>query len=115
MLTRKLRLPYTTGLVAAGIGLALLPFAPSVNLTRDLIFLVLLPPLIFEASFQLDWQQLRRDLPVILTLAGVGVILSAGVTTLGMRYLGQWDWMSACVFGVLIAATDPVSVVTTFK
>src|ERR1022692_2149221 len=115
MLTRRLRLPYTAGLVAAGIGLALLPFSPTVSFTRDLIFTGLLPPLIFEAAFQLDWQQLRRDLPVVLVLASAGVLLSAGVTTLGMHWLAHWEWLSALVFGVLIAATDPVSVVATFK
>ncbi|HLK67375.1 MAG TPA: sodium:proton antiporter [Bryobacteraceae bacterium] len=115
MLTRKLRLPYTAGLVAAGIGLAFLPFTPTLNLTRDLIFLVLLPPLIFEAAFQLDWKQLRQDLPVVLVLACLGVVLSAAVTTAGMHFLAHWDWRSAMVFGALIAATDPVSVVATFK
>jgi CPA1 family monovalent cation:H+ antiporter len=115
MLTRRLHLPYTAGLVAAGIGLALLPFSPTVSLTKDLIFTGLLPPLIFEAAFQLDWQQLRRDFPVVLVLATAGVLLAACVTTVGMHFLEHWDWLSALVFGVLIAATDPVSVVATFK
>ncbi len=43
MLTRRLRLPYSVGLVAAGIILAILPFAPKVSLTKDLIFTALLP------------------------------------------------------------------------
>lgn len=115
MLTRRLRLPYTAGLVAAGIGIAFLPYSLTVNLTRDLIFTGLLPPLIFEAAFQLDWKQLRRDLPVITMLATVGVMLSATITAAGVRYLQHWDWTSAVAFGVLIAATDPVSVVATFK
>ena len=51
MLTRRLRLPYSVGLVVAGICLAALPFAPKVSLTKDLIFTVLLPPLLFEAAF----------------------------------------------------------------
>jgi CPA1 family monovalent cation:H+ antiporter len=115
MLTRRLRLPYTAGLVAAGIGIAFLPFSLTVDLTRDLIFTGLLPPLIFEAAFQLDWNQLRRDLPVITLLATVGVLLSAAITAAGVRYLQNWDWTSAIAFGVLIAATDPVSVVATFR
>jgi len=52
---------------------------------------------------------------VILTLATVGVFLSAAVTAIGMHYLAQWGWQSAILFGVLIAATDPVSVIATFK
>ena len=61
MLTRRLRLPYSVGLVAAGIVLATLPFAPRVMLTKDLIFTALLPPLLFEAAFHLLWNQLPRD------------------------------------------------------
>jgi NhaP-type Na+/H+ or K+/H+ antiporter len=52
---------------------------------------------------------------VILTLATVGVLLSAAVTAAGMHYLAGWGWQSAILFGVLIAATDPVSVIATFK
>jgi monovalent cation:H+ antiporter, CPA1 family len=115
MLTRRLRLPYSVGLVATGIILAILPFAPKVSLTKDLIFTVLLPPLLFEAAFYIDWNQLRRDFPVIVVLATLGVVISACVTATGMHYLAHWQWLSALVFGALIAATDPVSVTATFK
>lgn len=115
ILARRLRLPYSVGLVIAGATLALLPFVPKVELTKQLIFSVLLPPLIFEAAFYLHWKDLRRDLLVILALASVGVLLSAATTAFGMRLLVGWPWPSAVVFGVLIAATDPVSVIATFK
>ena len=115
MLSRRLRLPYSVGLVAAGIFLSVLPFAPKVSLTKDLIFTALLPPLLFEAAFYIPWSQLRHDLSVVVVLATLGVMLSASVTGLGMHYLAHWQWLSALVFGVLIAATDPVSVIATFK
>jgi len=115
MLARRLKIPYTVGLVLAGIALAIVPFAPAVELTKELILTIFLPPLIFEAALYLRWSELRRDLPVIATLATLGVLLSAGVTALGMWYGAGWDWQSALVFGVLIAATDPVSVIATFK
>lgn len=115
MLTRRLRLPYSVGLVAAGIGLALLPFGPRISFTKELIFDALLPPLIFEAAFYLRWNHLRRELPVILTLASVGVVLSGAVTATGMHFVAHWQWSSALVFGSLIAATDPVAVIATFR
>jgi CPA1 family monovalent cation:H+ antiporter len=115
MLTRRLRLPYSVGLVAAGIILAFLPFAPHVVLTKDLIFTALLPPLLFEAAYYIHWDQLRRDSPVIVVLATLGVLLSAFATATGMHYLMHWQWIAALMFGVLIAATDPVSVIATFK
>lgn len=115
MLSRRLRLPYSVGLVAAGIILATLPFAPKISLTKDLIFTALLPPLLFQAAFYIHWNQLRRDFSVIVVLATLGVMFSAGVTAAGMHYLASWQWIDALVFGALIAATDPVSVVATFK
>jgi monovalent cation:H+ antiporter, CPA1 family len=115
MLTRRLRLPYSVGLVAAGIMLAMLPFVPKLSLTKDLIFTALLPPLLFEAAFYIHWNQLRRDFSIIVVLATLGVLLSMSVTAAGMHYLGHWQWLGALVFSALIAATDPVSVIATFK
>lgn len=115
MLTRRLHMPYSAGLVAAGILLTFLPYTQRIVLTKDLIFTALLPPLLFEAAFYIHWDQLRRDLAVIATLATAGVLLSAGVTAAGMHYLAGWQWIDALVFGALIAATDPVSVIATFK
>lgn len=115
MLSRKMGVPYSVGLVATGIILAFIPTGQDVHLTKELIFKVLLPPLIFEAAFFLPWKELRKDFLVVTTLATLGVVLSAGITTMGMHYLAGWRWSSALIFGVLIAATDPVSVIATFK
>jgi CPA1 family monovalent cation:H+ antiporter len=86
-----------------------------VALSRDLVFTVLLPPLIFEAALYIPWDELRHDALVIYTLATVGVILSAVVTFEGLTHIAYWDWASALLFSVLIAATDPISVIATFK
>jgi CPA1 family monovalent cation:H+ antiporter len=115
MLARRLRVPTTVGLVLAGIGLALLPGTISITLTKDLIFDAFLPPLVFEVSLYIDWRELRKDLAVILTLATLGVLLTAGATTVGMHYFARWSWEGAALFGILMSATDPVSVIATFK
>jgi len=67
MFARRLRLPYSVGLVAAGMALAMLPLSLKITFTKELIFDTLLPPLIFEAAFYLRWNRLRRELPVVLT------------------------------------------------
>ena len=115
MLTKRLRLPYSAGLVAAGLGLAALPFAPTITLTREFLFTALLPPLLFDSAFHLHWEWLRRNAPVIGLLATAGVVLSGSVTAAGMHYALRWPWTDALIFGALIAATDPVSVIATFK
>ena len=62
---RRLRLPYTVGLVVTGTALALLHVNAGITLTRTLIFDALLPALLFEAALSLSWQELRRDvLPI---------------------------------------------------
>ena len=115
IVSRRLHFPYSVGLVAAGIVFAFLPSSLEINFTKDLLFTVLLPPLIFEAALYIDWKHLREDLLLVLTLATIGVALAAGVTTIGMHYLGHWPWIASLTFGVLIAATDPVSVIATFR
>lgn len=115
MMARLLKIPYTIALVLAGIALAISPFRPEINLSKELIFTVFLPPLIYEAALYIRWAELRRDFPVILAFATLGVLLSAGVTAIGMHFIVAWQWESAILFGVLIAATDPVSVIATFK
>src|SRR3954451_3723032 len=115
MLSRRLGLPYVVGLVIAGFLIALLPSSPNVPLSRDLIFNILLPPLVFEAALQLEWKRFRAELPLTLTLAFFGVGIAATVVTFGMHTLAGWSWIGAALFGVLIAATDPVSVIASFR
>src|SRR4051794_32143184 len=115
MITRRLKLPYSAGLVAAGLALALLPLGLKVTLTPALIFTIFLPPLIFEAAIQIPWAPLRRELPLLLLLVTIGVLLAAGVVAAGMHWLIGWSWLGAAFFRILVAATDPVSVIAMFR
>lgn len=115
MVARLIKLPYTVGLVIAGIGIAFIPSPYHVELSKELIFVIFLPALVFEAALYIRWEELKQDFLVVLTLATLGVLISAGITTIGMHYLVGWQWQIAMVFGILITATDPVSVIATFK
>lgn len=115
MITRRIGMPYSVGLVLAGIGLAILPIGFEAPLTPELIFSIFLPPLIFEAAIQIPWKPFRKELPLLLILVTAGVVLAAGVVAFGMHHLAGWSWIGAALFGVLIAATDPVSVIAMFK
>jgi CPA1 family monovalent cation:H+ antiporter len=115
ILTRRLRVPYSVGLAIAGMALALTPVGPRLTLTPELIYQLLLPPLIFEAALQIPWSRLRRELPLLLVLVTLGVALAAGLVACGMHWFAGWSWIGAALFGVLIAATDPVAVIATFK
>jgi monovalent cation:H+ antiporter, CPA1 family len=115
LVARRLRLPYTVGLVITGIALALLRIDRGVVFTHDFIFDVILPPLLFEAAINIHWKELRRDALPVLTLAIAGTILSAVIVAAGMVAVLGWPVRSALLFGVLIAATDPVAVIAMFK
>ncbi|MGB7917597.1 MAG: sodium:proton antiporter [Rhodomicrobium sp.] len=112
---RQFRLPYTVGLVIVGAILTLSKpgFVP--HLTHDLIFDLLLPPLLFEAALSMSWRELQRDFFPIAVLATLGTVIAACVVTGGMVWLLDWPAPSALVFGVLIAATDPVAIIAMFK
>jgi CPA1 family monovalent cation:H+ antiporter len=111
---RRVRLPYTVSLVLVGLLIAIR--SPlQIQETPELILATFVPPLIFEAAFHLDLRQLRRNLVPILVLAVPGVVLSTllvgGLVAFGAGFgLGP-----AIVFGALIAATDPVAVVSLFR
>ena len=115
MVSRRLHLPYSVGLVSAGIGLAMFGGALNLALTPELIMKVLLPPLIFEGALQIEWPGFRADLPLTVTLAFPGTLISAAFVAAGMHLLLGWTWLGAALFGALIAATDPVSVIAAFR
>jgi len=115
ILAQRLRLPYTVGLVVTGAIMALSRVDIGIALTHDFIFDVALPPLLFEAALFIHWPELRRDAVPVLTLATFGTVVSAAAVTTGMVYLLQWPLPAALIFGVLIAATDPVAVIAMFK
>jgi len=74
-----------------------------------------LPPLLFEAALNLHWRELSTDFPPILALSTLGVLISAAVVTVGMTFLLDWPLGPALIFGVAIAATDPIAVIALFK
>jgi len=115
IVTRRVGLPYTIGLVVAGIALSLIGYRSRIVLTPELIFTVLLPPLVFEAALHLKWRRFREGAPLVLSLAFVGTLLAAAVVAAGMHWAVGWGWPAAMLFGALIAATDPVAVTAMLK
>jgi CPA1 family monovalent cation:H+ antiporter len=115
LVARRIRLPYTVGLVLAGLALAFSPLRTGIVLTHNLIFELLLPPLLFEAALSIRWPALRRDLLPLLALSTLGVAIAAATVGAGMVAIVHWQPAPALVFGMLIAATDPVAVIALFR
>jgi CPA1 family monovalent cation:H+ antiporter len=111
---RRFRIPYTVALVLAGLVLSLRA-SIEIALTPELILSILLPPLVFEAAFHLNLDKLQRNLTTIAVLAVPGVVITMLVVG-GILNLGAGlPLATALVFGALIAATDPVSVLAIFR
>lgn len=115
LVARRLRLPYTVGLVVTGIVLTYVHVGIGIKLTKELIFDLLLPPLLFEAAINIKWKDLKRDALPVGILVTLGVLISAVIVAFSMAYVIHWPWQASMIFGVLIAATDPVAVIATFR
>jgi CPA1 family monovalent cation:H+ antiporter len=115
LLARRINLPYTVALVAFGMVAGAL-FSPlRVQITPQLVLVVLLPALIFEASYQIDFGKLRPSLLGVSLLAGPGVLVSAGLVALFLHLGAGLPPDQAFVVGAMLAATDPAAVIATFK
>ncbi len=119
---RWFRIPYTAGLVLAGLLLGLWHIVAPPHLTRDLLFAVFLPGLIFEAAFNIDVHAVRSSWRTISVLAVPGVILAIALTGLGTAAAmygldvgSHFSVRDGLVFGAVVAATDPIAVVALFK
>lgn len=115
MATKWVRVPYTLALVMVGLAISSLHFLPNIHISPELILLIFLPALLFEAALNLRLDQLRINALPILTLAVLGVCVSAGVVGLIVHAIVGIPWSSAFLFGAMISATDPVSVLALFK
>ena len=115
ILARRINLPYTVALV--GFGLLAGAFAQPlrVEITPQLVLVVLLPALIFEASYQTDFAKLRPSLGGVALLAGPGVMISAAVIAAALHLGAGLAWPESFVVGAMLSATDPAAVIATFK
>jgi CPA1 family monovalent cation:H+ antiporter len=124
MLAARLRIPYTVCLVLGGLLLGIIripilsPLQPDHRpgwLTPDVILILFLPALVFEGSVKLDVRELLRNSVPLLLLANAGVLLAALVTGYLLHWLIGLPVLIALLFGCIISATDPISVLAIFK
>ncbi|KYC39984.1 sodium:proton antiporter [Scytonema hofmannii PCC 7110] len=108
------QIPYTLLLVIVGLGLAFADIR-LVNLSPELILLIFLPPLLFEAAWNLKWSDLKRDLFPICLYAVLGVVISILGVAIGLNQFAGLSLSTALLIGASLSATDPVSVTALFR
>src|SRR5882762_3906878 len=115
-LARKLEIPYPIVLVIAGLLLGFVPGIPKISLNPDLVFLVVLPPLLYAAAWLTPWREFKFNLVSILLLA-FGLV---GFTVLGVAETSRWifagfDWRLGFVLGAVVATTDAIAATSIAK
>lgn len=121
----RLKIPYTVALVLGGLAIGSLHHLQVVQsftqgdhpnwLTPSVILVLFLPPLLFEASINLPFRELRANLTPILLLASIGVLAATLISGYAVHWVFGVPIITALVFGAIISSTDPVSVISVFK
>lgn len=109
------KVPYAVALVIAGLVIGLFNAFPPVSMTPELVLMIFLPALLFEASWNLDIRALRRDWLSISILATVGVVVCMFSVAAVLHFAGGMNMQTAMLFGAMVSATDPVSVIALFR
>jgi len=106
---RKLTIPYPILFVMGGLLLGLIPELPKVRLDPELVFLFVLPPLLFRAALFTSWRDFRANLRPISLLA-IGLVL---FTTIAVAYLAHYfmglSLAAGFVLGAIISPPDAVA------
>jgi monovalent cation/hydrogen antiporter len=109
-LAERFKTPYPIVLFMGGVALSLLPGLPRIALNPDVVFLVVLPPLLFIGGFNTSWRDFRHNLASILMLA-FGLV---GFTVLGIALGTGWlipgfDYRLGAVLGAVVSTTDAIA------
>jgi len=109
ILAKQVALPYPVLLVIGGLALGFVPGLPPVKLEPDIVFLFLLPPLLYPAALFTSWRDFRASLGPILSLAIGLVLLTTAFVAVVARALTHLPWPTAFVLGAIISPTDAIA------
>ena len=107
---RRLQMPYPIGLVIGGLLLSLVPGIPRVSLDPQVVFFVLLPPLIYGAAWMTSWRDFSYNLVSILLLAfGLVAFTVVGGAAVASAVFPGFGWPLGAVLGAIVAPTDALA------
>lgn len=113
---RKLETPYPIVLVVAGLLFSFIPGIPRIALNPDVVFLLVLPPLLYSAAWMTSWRDFKFNLVSIFMLAfGLVGFTVAGVAATARWVFAGFDWRLGCVLGAVVATTDAIAATSIAK
>jgi len=112
----RLKLPYPVLLVVAGGLLGLVPGLPVIDLNPNLIFFIFLPPLLYEASYQMSWHEfVANRRPITLLAVGLVLLTTTVVAALAHYFIPGFSWALGFVLGAIVAPPDAVAATSVTK
>jgi len=115
-LARKLNTPYPIVMVIGGLIISFIPGIPKITLNPQVIFLVVLPPLLYSAAWLTSWREFSYNLVSICFLAfGLVTFTVLGVTQAGQWFLPGFDWRVGLILGGVVAPTDAIAATSIAK
>ncbi|PTS91477.1 Na+/H+ antiporter [Flavobacterium sp. HMWF030] len=112
----KAKLPYPILLVIAGIAIGFIPTMTEIEINPEIIFLLFLPPLLYDASFNISPKEFKTNINTIGTLAVTLVFLTTFWIAVVAHYMiPNISWPLAFVLGAILSATDAVAAVSITK
>ncbi|SFD75698.1 monovalent cation:H+ antiporter, CPA1 family [Chitinophaga sp. CF118] len=115
-IAERVKLPYPILLVIAGIGVGFLPGVPKIELDPEIIFLLFLPPMLYDAAFNISVIEFKRNIHTIMTLAFALVFFTAaGIAVLVHYLIPGMSWELSFTLGAILSATDAVAAMSITK
>ena len=112
----KVRLPYPILLITAGIALGFIPEMPDVEISPAIVFLIFLPPLLFDAAYKTSYKEFKTHYNTIATLAtGLVFLTTAAIAAIAHFVIPGMTWPLSFVLGAILSATDAVAAIGVTK
>ena len=109
-LARVLDVPYPILLVLGGSLVGYAPGVPDIELEPDLVLLIFLPPLLFNAAYFSSLRDLRADLrPITLNAVGLVLVTTVLVALVAHAAIDGLPWAAAFALGAIVSPTDPLA------
>src|ERR1700730_4560810 len=105
----RLKVPASILLVLAGVALGLPSSVPNVELSPEVVLLLVLPPIIYSASVAMSWNEFRSNLRPISLLAVGCVVFTATAVAAAAHYLLGFSWELGFVLGAIVSPPDAVA------
>lgn len=115
-LADKIKIPAPVLLILVGMTAGFIPSIPDVALDPEIIMLIFLPPLLYDAAFNISFKEFKTNINTITTLAtGLVFVTTAGIAVIAHYCIPGMSWPLAFVLGAILSATDAVAAMSITK